>query len=383
MNMSTPIGIGNRAGMDTGKLLAMDGWNSQGDLTSTNPAYAQFFSDFTEYVPKNSPWKISFPFRWQPVVENDGLGFFFRQEHITPQAGSGISFTMTPGEVQQRRVKSPYINRLARVGKANPRDIATLKKNARKVFETSAALTERQMILAELFDNKLAGFASTGSIVRGIASALRFSVLGPELDFSYDEETVFGLSSNLAGFEATTVVWKEKRRQDAIRPTGQTMKLLFGNEKFKVFGGPGKGPVVIEAGEWLPYIRTMPHSEFPSGSSCLCSAMIEHDLVVTNNRDVFPYNFTIEKGSSKFFPGEIPSKDTTISINRLSEWERLCGESRLYAGVHFEPAVKAGSDLCKGVGTASRKFVERLLVGDADLTWMKWLNPKVDRFWEQ
>lgn len=383
MNMSTPVGIGNRAGVDTGKLLAVDGWNSQGDLTSTSPFYAQFFSDHTGYVPRNSPWRIRFPFRWQPVLENNKLGFFFRQEHITPQAASALSFTMSPRDIWRRRVRSPYINRFASLRNANPTDVARLRQGAQQVFRTSAALTGRQQLLAEFFDNKLAGFASTGSVVRGIGSALRFSVLGPALDFSFDEETAFGLSSNLAGFEATTLVWKEKRRHDAIRPTGQTMRWLFGDRKFRVWGGPGKAPVFISAGEWLPLIRTMPHSEFPSGSACLCSAMIEHDLVVSKNRDLFPYNFTIKKGSSNFFPGQVPSEDTTISINRLTEWARLCGESRLYAGVHFEPAIRAGSDLCRGVGTSSKRFVDGLLRGKADMRWMKWLSPSAERFWEQ
>lgn len=58
-------------------------------------------------------------------------------------------------------------------------------------------------------------------------------------------------------------------RHDLPRPpTVITDK--FGDTLVKAYGGPGVGVQTMKASEWEPFTRTMPHSEFPSASSCLC-----------------------------------------------------------------------------------------------------------------
>ena len=383
-NMTSPIGIGNREGLDTARLMKLDGWNAEGDLTGTHPSYKQPFADYTGYTPRNSPWKIKFPFRWQPFLENNGLGFFFRQEHVVPFAGNAIAFGLTPRQVRRRKVRSPYSNRWASVYNARYRDLHRLKTYARKVFKTSANLTEKERLLAELFDNKVNAFKTKENPlgVPSIAAAVRFFVLGPALNWSLDDDIIYGLAANIASFDAMVTVWKEKVRQDAMRPSGQLMGFLFGREKFEVFGGNNRRNAIIEVHEWQPYIRTMPHSEFPSASACACSALIEHALIVTKGRDLFPYNVTFPAGSSKLYPGEFPSKEVTIPIDRLSEWTQLCGESRLWAGVHFPPSVPAGRRLCKGIGRTSQNVVDNLLAGKPDYTWLSWVGHSTGKWWE-
>lgn len=383
-DLTTPIGIGNRAGADTARLLKIDGWNSEGDLTATQENYLQPFQDYTNYTPKNNPWMLRFPLKWQPLLENNGRGFFFRQEHVTPYAGSAIAFSLTPDEVKKRTVKSPYERGSASVSKASRKDIKLLRKNAKAVFRASSKLTEKQRLFAELFDNKAKAFRTKENPagVGSIATALRFFILGPGLDWSLDEEMIYGLGSNIASFDSMVTAWKEKRRVDAVRPTGQTMKFLFGDKKFKVWGGPGNGPVKIKAGEWEPYIRTMPHSDFPSGSSCACSTIVEYALLSAKGRDEFPYSFTIPKGSSKVHPGQVPENDVEIKFNRLSEWAQVCGESRLWAGVHFPPAIEAGHQLCAGIGRSAHQVVEKLVAGELDPKWMQWVGD-VEKFWEE
>lgn len=381
VDTSTNTGLGNRVGFETARLMAMDGWNANGSLTSSQPNYVQPFADYTEYVPKNNPWKIKFPFRWQPFLENSGYGFFFRQEHIVPQAGSGITFSISPAAIRQRRVQSPYKNVNANARNAKPRDIAKLKRFARKVFKTSARLTEKQRILAEFFDGKIASFETESGFVRGLAAAVRFRLLPLELDFNADDDVFFGLGATMTGYESIVTSWNAKRAVDGIRPTGQTMEFLFGEEKFEVWGGPGKENVLIKAGEWLPYIRTMPHSEFPSASACLCLTMVEHALETTKGKDDIPYTVVIPKGSSKFYPGQVPAEDFTLTIDKLSDWTGLCGVSRLYAGVHFEGSIEAGYKLCRGMGIKAHKFVEDLVAGNPDLSWVEQFSEK-DRFWE-
>lgn len=384
VNTTSPIGVGNREGFDTAKLLNMDKWNADGLLTATQPLYALPFQDYSGYTPKNTPWTIRFPFRWQPLLETNGLGFFFRQEHVVPFARDTFMFTMSRQELLRRKVKSPYDHPDATVHTALKKDLSTLRRDARKVFKTSRMLTERQRLLAELFDNKVNAFKTEQNPfgTASIAAAVRFFVLGPQLDFTLDEEVIYGLGANIVSYDAMVTVWKEKRRQDAIRPTGQTMKFLFGDKSVLVAGRPYEPPISIRAGEWQPYIRTMPHSEFPSASACACAAVIEHALVVTKGRDLFPYNVTFLKGSSKFAE-DFPRRDVTVPINRLSEWARLCGKSRLWAGVHFEPAVKAGVELCRGIGKKTQEVVDTFVAGKLDSTWMSWLDHAGDKFWER
>lgn len=382
-DLSTSIGIGNRQGRDTARLMKIDGWNSQGDLTATAANYRIPFADYTSYTPKNTPWAIKYPFKWQPLLENNGLGFFFRQESVAPFAGSSIAFSQTKQQIRRRKVRLPYRRSHASVRNALNSDVRRLKELARNVLQTSAQLTEKQRVLAELFDNKIKGFSQVNTTVSSIGIALRFRILGPSLDWDMEKDMMYALSSGIATFDSMVVAWKEKRRLDAVRPTGQTMKFLFGNRKFKVWGGPGKKAVMIKAGEWQPYIRTMPHAEFPSGSSCTCSVLVEHALANTNKKDDFRYQFTVPKGSSRFYPGQVPENDMVITINRLSDWNKLCGQSRLWAGVHFEPSVKAGEKLCRGIGEASQDFVRKLVAGKLDAKWLTWLPRNVERFWEE
>lgn len=385
MDMTTAVGIGNRAGRDTARLMRMDGWNSEGDITGTPDNYRMPFFDYTGYVPKNRPWSLRYPFRWQPLLENNGRGFFFRQESVTPFAGSAIAFSLSPEEVKRRRVRSPYKKGSVHMGNALPEDLMTLKKNAEEVLEVSSKLTEMEMIYAELFDNKAKAFRTEENPagLGGIATAIRFNIVTPALDLNLDEEMIYGLGSNIATFDSMVAAWKEKRRVDAVRPTGQTMKFLFGDKKVKVWGGPGKKAVKIRPEDWTPFIRTMPHAEFPSGSSCACSAVVEHALLNTGNKNDFPFKFTVPKGSSKFYPGQLPSKDTEVVLEKLTDWADLCGKSRLYAGVHFKPAIQAGEDLCRGIGQSAQEMVEKLAAGRLDRTWMKWLPKDADKFWER
>lgn len=384
MDTTTAVGIGNRAGADVARLMAIDGWNEKGDIRGTPPNYRQPFADYTGYTPRNNPWKIKFPFRWQPVLENNGFGFFSRQESVIPFAGSAIAFSQTKDEMARRKVKSPFQKRSASVKTATQSDIDLLRSLAKGVLRTSKKLTEEQRIYAEMFDNKIKGFRTADNVfLPGIALAFRFVLLPPALDWDMEQDMVYALSSGIAAFDSMVASWKEKRRLDAVRPTGQTMEFLFGNSTFKVWGGPGKEDVRIKAEEWLPYIRTMPHAEFPSGSACTCSTLLENALVNTNNREDFPYKVSVPKGSSKFYPGMVPEKDFEINIEKLSDWDRLCGQSRLWAGVHFKPSIMAGKELCSGIGKDSQDFVVKLLNGVWDAKWLTWLPANVERFWEE
>lgn len=44
----------------------------------------------------------------------------------------------------------------------------------------------------------------------------------------------------------------------------------LGDELVETYAGPDLGVATIKAEEWEPFIRTMPHSEYPSASACIC-----------------------------------------------------------------------------------------------------------------
>ena len=67
-------------------------------------------------------------------------------------------------------------------------------------------------------------------------------------------------------------------KHDLVRPTSYIHGRMAG-EEVTSDGGPSIGSVNLMAEEWQPYIRVMPHAEFPSGSSCFCRAFADTVVV--------------------------------------------------------------------------------------------------------
>ena len=74
--------------------------------------------------------------------------------------------------------------------------------------------------------------------------------------------------------DALLLVWKEKVRHNAARPTTIVHELL-GDKLVDTYAGPLMQAQFIPATEWQPFIRTMPHAEYPSASACICTAFKE------------------------------------------------------------------------------------------------------------
>lgn len=63
-------------------------------------------------------------------------------------------------------------------------------------------------------------------------------------------------------------------RHDKPRPP-TVVRDQLGNTLVETYAGPGEGVQSIKASEWEPFIRTMPHSEFPSSSACICQVKLK------------------------------------------------------------------------------------------------------------
>merc|ERR1739838_1103385 len=105
------------------------------------------------------------------------------------------------------------------------------------------------------------------------------------------------------------------------------------------------GPVEIKARDFEALIRVMPHPEFPSGSSCLCSTYMEF----------------VDEYTSRHLNGTIQNITAFgQTYADMTEVADICGESRLWGGMHFKAAIPAGVEICKGLGSMAVDFVDSI-----------------------
>ena len=85
----------------------------------------------------------------------------------------------------------------------------------------------------------------------------------------------------------------------------------------------------------------MPHSEYPSGSGCIC-------LAVAQFIDEFLSDQYGDSSIETTWDFEALGPVTFTDMKELAD---VCGESRLWGGMHFTPSVPDSYTLCDGVGT--------------------------------
>lgn len=347
---STIIGWANVHGSKYANYFANDGWNSLG----ISKFFAQRFADTTNYQPRNhpgvSPSDLRFPLRWQPLTQSyDGNGNFADQVHLTPHIGlTGRPFTLTQKEFRARRVRPLY--KIPNSHKEiSPPDEKLARKLIDELLERNREMNDRKLAIATWWDNK---FLSLGRII------VYF-----ELMFGFSNRRFYSawLIETIALHDAVLLAWKEKRRFDAVRP--QTlMRRLLANEKITAWRGQqnGVGDVAVE--EWETAVRTMPHSEYPSATATLCSASLEG--MGRLYLDEFGDNATLPKLEVTLNVGEIPGvtiqKPLTFQYRDFKQAAYGCGQSRLWTGLHFRPAVGQGHKLGTGIGNKAVAIIKDL-----------------------
>lgn len=119
----------------------------------------------------------------------------------------------------------------------------------------------------------------------------------------------------------------------------------------------------------------MPHAEYPSGSSCLCTTYREFTDGFTEEY----YGGRLDESSLKFgksangfhenCDGEIQENyptmgcDGTFTLASMMELEDVCGQSRLWGGMHFTKSVPDGHALCGDLGTMSLDRIRTIMNG--------------------
>lgn len=339
-NADNAIGIGNSAGTAVVAARLHDGMNQLGDEGGQN-FHRQPYADYTGYRPVNTAYMLSNPSRWQPRVLTAGNGIFRVQQFVTPQMGQTTPYSIK--NLNPLKALPPVHSNHNHPG---------YKQQVDQVLAASAALTDHQKMMAELFDNKLFGLGFSAlfvSLARGL---------------TLDEFVQYDFLTNAAAFDVAIVVWKEKVRFDAVRPFS-AVRHVYGNSHVTAWGGPGQGTVSnIPASQWRSYLGDADHPEYPSGSSAFCAAHAEASRRYFNSDDL-GWSVDAPAGSSRIEPGVTPSQNITLGPwATWTEFEQQCGLSRLWGGVHFMPAIESGWDLGRKVGALAHTFVQSHIDGN-------------------
>lgn len=326
----TPWGLAKIVVEEMSRFALNDGWNADGSLTNdyNKMPYSDFdFVDangdiYNAYKVDEGPAKGNY-WAWQPLLESNGLGYFTKQEHVTPMCGfTGRLYGMDKSYYNSFKAPKPNYDYYSA---------------AEYVLEQTKnmATNDEQKMLIEFFDSKFTSIVPL-QINWSIATGL------DNFDFWFYDMTLVNTL-----YDATLLVWKEKVFHNAVRPT-TVVHSIFDEEEVMTYVGP-EGVGNVKGKDWQPYIRTMPHAEYPSGSSCICTAFAETLQLLTGTDDIsVPLEQTFIAGSSKKEPGTTPASNITLTYNTWSDIATACGQSRLYGGMHFEESVPAGNELCSG-----------------------------------
>lgn len=346
----SPAGVGNRAGAAVVAAREHDGMNQLGDA-SGSLYNLRPYADTTGYEPVNKGERLLNPRRWQPDTLTAGSGIFFTQQFVTPQWAD-----TQPYSYNEPTLIAPFPRKSYAV-RPKGAPLPLYRAQADEVLAVQAALTDRQKLLAEFFDDKI--------------HSLGFSTLAATLALGLDLRQFVQLDFlvNAAAFDTGITVWKNKRRYDAVRPFS-AIAYLYPDTTITAWGGPGEGTVSdITGKEWRPYLQTANHPEYPSGSASFCGAhatatklyleqIVGLDPVDANNLSYWTPAIPIAgaplyvpSGESRIEPGVTPAADTTLGWATWDDFSEECGISRLWAGVHFFDSIPAGQDIGEQIGT--------------------------------
>ena len=346
-DVSSPVAIGNFAAKCVLDAHRHDGFNQFGLETDGVP-----FGDTTGYVSVNTHDMLNDPSRWQPLIAPNLQGELVPQTFVTPQYANIEPFS----DFDPRSVRVPPPT------SSNHADTETYKAQVDAVIEVTHNITDEQKMLIEFFDNKL-----RGSLFRPTLSNHQNTVDFVQWDFLV----------NMANYDAGIVVWQEKALHDAVRPAS-AIPYVYGDELIKARGPPGGDPVEVPASEWTTYVNTANHPEYPSATASFCatdavvwrlySGTDEIDKYVNMDGElVGAYEGVRPAGSAAWEPGQTPVEDVHLGFDSWSEYAEECGASRVWAGVHFWPSVQVLDEIGEVVGTASFKYWESLMLGEAPL----------------
>ncbi len=342
------------------------------------------FDDTTGYRPVNaSPLALRDLARWTP--ENtpiDPEGPDPDQEFYTPHWGGVTPFALTRAEAHRPPPPEPLFapgaggridlaaRTLAMGGAVLPvtPDLVGPVINpgfvsqAEEVVAWSAALTDRQKLMAEFWED-----AKDTAFPPGTWMVFAQYISARDNHSLDDDAKMFFLMGN-ALLDASVATWEAKRHYDYVRPVRAIRALgrlgLIGapgvdavtgeaGGVVEAWAGPGLGTQPILATRWLSYQTpdedpSPPFAEYPSGHSSFSAAAAAVLAHVTGS-DRFGAAVTFAPGSSRFEPGVTPRAPVTLVWPTFTAAADEAGESRRFGGIHFTQGDLVGREMGRAV----------------------------------
>jgi len=179
-------------------------------------------------------------------------------------------------------------------------------------------------------------------------------------NLSLEAQVFYHYGYTSSEIDVVLLAWREKILRDRVRPTSLVQAL--GDVEVESYAG------THPARDWHPFIRVMPHAEYPSGSGCICLAVAQFvDAFVQDAYGASSIETTWD------FPESGP-----YTFQDMDELRTICGESRLWGGMHFSLSVPDSYDLCDGVGTLGYTRLVKPLLGTG--TYRELLSSEKDRY---
>ncbi len=343
--LSSSVAIGNHAAKCVLDARHDDGFNHFGTET------IQPFGDTTGYQPVNVPDSLVDPSRWSPLMAFNRNGEFGVQQFATPQWANTETYSGL--DPRSLRVPPPM--------SSNHRNADAYQAQADEVLSLRADLTGNDKILIEFFDNKLRELVHRPAL-KNIDDVVEYI----QLEFLL----------NMAKFDSGTIIWQEKARYDAVRPT-TAIHYLYDDEPVPISIDANGNVEMVPANQWQSYLQTADHPEYPSATTCFCAAYAESWRLYTGSDDlpayvsgdnvIHGYEAILPAGSSLIEPGTTPSEDVHVIFDSWSDYEQRCAASRVISGTHFWPAVEVSVDTCNTAANTVFAYWEMLIHGNAPL----------------
>ncbi|GAB0494518.1 hypothetical protein MMPV_005812 [Pyropia vietnamensis] len=327
------------------------------------------------HTPVNSPWSVTRLLRWTPLEEDlTGTGTYVTQRITAPQASVARPYLLSRSMLAKRRVARPYPHEdeyapdfTCGDGSPDRDQVCRMVADAARAVAVSASSMRRRALITH-FDDKTRSLAP---LPAAVAKAV---------NLSYPAFVAMEFAANGGLHDSLTAVWAEKLRHDAVRPATLVPRILppWGGKQSPSGGGGGRRRGGHRPFE--PTIRTMPHSEYPSGSACFCRVFTDALAEFVPQRGPWPrlsHTFpagesvnpaaakaaTHQPGGSRPPPPPVPTRPLTVTWPSLRALADECSVSRLWGGLHFPAAVKAGEAMCDGLGAAAVQKVACMAKG--------------------
>lgn len=255
---------------------------------------------------------------------------------------------------------------------------------AEQVVEISANLTDKQKVIAEVWED-----GAGTSFPPGNAQTFAQLVSVRDHHSTADDAKLFMAMGN-AQLDASIAAWNSKFLYDYARPIRVIRNLgeleLIGEEGvdevtgetgYVVRAWAGVDPVTgdslgvknVLAANWVTYQQpgsdpSPPFAEYVSGHSTFSAAGAEILKLYTGS-DQLGASLTIASGASRFEPGT-PHDDITLYWATFTDSANQSGISRLYGGIHFMDGNVNGLALGRDVGANAFDLAQSYFDGTAD-----------------